>query len=133
SAPVAAAPVAAAATASMSTGAAAKARSSAKSHAGDLFAAEARAQEAARPLVPEGAPEAAPPAAASGATGSRNENSVLFSLATLQQLSGGPANGASAPAAGHASADSSGLIDINKLAGALNTTNGSKKSSVDDI
>ncbi len=94
---------------------------------GDLFAPEAREQEAAKPLFASEEPK---PAAAPGEhlTGQRNENSVLFSLATLQQLSG---KESAKPAAGP-NPDASGLIDINKLAGALNTT-GSKKSSVDDI
>jgi predicted Zn finger-like uncharacterized protein len=107
------------------------AKARAKVGGGDLFAPEARVQEASKPLF-SGADEA--PAASSGAdsmTGQRNENSVLFSLATLQQLSGPK----EAPAqSGSASGDSSGLIDINKLAGALNATPGSRsKSSVDDI
>ena len=59
-------------------------------------------------------------------TGQRNENSVLFSLSNLQALatgSGGspaaaPSPVASAPRAGHASGEGSGLIDIRALAGA---------------
>lgn len=93
---------------------------------GDLFAPEAREQEAARPLFAAEEPKAAP--AGEQLTGQRNENSVLFSLATLQQLSGKE----TARPAGNANPDASGLIDINKLAGALNT-GGAKKSSVDDI
>jgi predicted Zn finger-like uncharacterized protein len=107
------------------------AKARAKVGGGDLFAPEARVQEASKPLF-SGADEA--PAASSGAdsmTGQRNENSVLFSLATLQQLSGPKEAPASS---GAASGDSSGLIDINKLAGALNASPGSRsKSSVDDI
>ena len=107
------------------------AKARAKVGGGDLFATEARVQEASKPLF-SGTDEA--PAAVGGGdsmTGQRNENSVLFSLATLQQLSG-PKD---APVqAGVASGDSSGLIDINKLAGALNATPGARsKSSVDDI
>jgi len=97
---------------------------------GDLFAPEARAEEAAKPAYAE-AEKPAPAAGADSLTGQRNENSVLFSLATLQQLSDKNAK----PAAPSAS-DASGLIDINKLAGALNTGpggGGGKKSSVDDI
>ena len=107
------------------------AKARAKVGGGDLFATEARVQEASKPLF-SGTDET--PAAVGGAdsmTGQRNENSVLFSLATLQQLSG-PKD--AQPQAGMASGDSSGLIDINKLAGALNTRSGARsKSSVDDI
>jgi predicted Zn finger-like uncharacterized protein len=107
------------------------AKARAKVAGGDLFATEARAQEASKPLF-SGADEA-PAAQAHGdsMTGQRNENSVLFSLATLQQLSGPK----EAPmASGVASGDSSGLIDINKLAGALGATPSARsKSSVDDI
>jgi predicted Zn finger-like uncharacterized protein len=107
------------------------AKARAKVAGGDLFATEARAQEASKPLF-SGADEA--PAAQShgdSMTGQRNENSVLFSLATLQQLSG--PKEAPAPS-GVASGDSSGLIDINKLAGALGATPSARsKSSVDDI
>ncbi len=98
-----------------------------KSAAGDLFAAEARAEEAAKPLFVE------EPKAPTGEhlTGQRNENSVLFSLATLQQLSG---NEEPKAPVGAASGDSSGLIDINKLAGAISSNRGPGKSSgVDDI
>jgi predicted Zn finger-like uncharacterized protein len=110
------------------TGEPAKAR--AKVGGGDLFATEARAQEASKPLF-SGADEApAAPSNGEAMTGQRNENSVLFSLATLQQLSG-PKDAAPA---GEAAGDSSGLIDINKLAGALNATPAARaKSSVDDI
>ena len=67
-------------------------------------------------------------------TGARNENSVLFSLSNLQALatggpssSGGPtssttAKAASAPAAGHATGEGSGLIDIRALASATAST-----------
>ena len=104
----------------------------AKVGGGDLFAAEARAQEAAKSMFTPASEPAAPPASPDSMTGQRNENSVLFSLATLQQLSN-PKDAPAAPA-GTASGDSSGLIDINKLAGALNATPGSKpKSSVDDL
>ena len=64
------------------------AKARAKVGGGDLFATEARAQEASKPLF-SGADEA--PALTNNGdsmTGQRNENSVLFSLATLQQLSG---------------------------------------------
>jgi predicted Zn finger-like uncharacterized protein len=94
---------------------------------GDLFAPEARAEEAAKPAFAE-AEKPAPTSGADSLTGQRNENSVLFSLATLQQLSDKNAK----PAAPSAS-DASGLIDINKLAGALNSPGAPKKSSVDDI
>ncbi len=61
--------------------------------------------------------------------GARNDSSALFSLATLQHLSG-PKDAGSVAAAD----DSSGLIDINKLAGALGVAAGARsKSSVDDI
>ncbi|MBI5501515.1 MAG: zinc-ribbon domain-containing protein [Deltaproteobacteria bacterium] len=55
--------------------------------------------------------------------GQRNENSVLFSLSSLQALGAGKpaaASGASAPrAAGFASGEGSGLIDIKAMAGAV--------------
>ncbi len=64
-------------------------------------------------------------AAANAATGARNESSLLFSLANLQDLAtSGGAGTARAPAprsapAGHASAEGSGLIDIRALTAAV--------------
>jgi predicted Zn finger-like uncharacterized protein len=105
-----------------------------KAAGGDLFAVEVRQQEAAKPLFAEEPAGAKEVPKGEQLTGQRNENSVLFSLATLQQLSGDekPAAGG-APMAGTASGDSSGLIDINKLSGAIHNERGGKKSSVDDI
>jgi len=66
-------------------------------------------------------------------TGQRNENSVLFSLSNLQALATGsstsslgstPSPMASAPRAGHAAGEGSGLIDIRALAAATGTTGG---------
>lgn len=103
-----------------------------KSGGGDLFAVEVRQQEAAKPLFTEEPAAAKEPPRGEHLTGQRNENSVLFSLATLQQLSGDekPASGNAVMSGG---GDSSGLIDINKLSGALNGDRQAKKSSVDDI
>lgn len=64
-------------------------------------------------------------ASATAATGARNESSLLFSLANLQDLAtSGGAGAARAPAvrsapAGHASAEGSGLIDIRALTAAV--------------
>lgn len=104
----------------------------AKVGGGDLFATEALVQEASKPLFSNDEVTTANSApAGDNMTGQRNENSVLFSLATLQQLSG-PKDAPAAPSGG--GGDSSGLIDINKLAGALNATPAAKsRSSVDDI
>jgi predicted Zn finger-like uncharacterized protein len=69
-----------------------------------------------------GSPAGASPrvTAAQALTGERNEDSVLFSTANLQQvaMTGGPSSyGAGAsPGAGFASGDASGLIDIRALA-----------------
>lgn len=50
--------------------------------------------------------------------GQRNENSVLFSLSSLQALAGSRSGGgAAAPKAGFASGEGSGLIDIRAMAG----------------
>ncbi|NMC70951.1 MAG: DUF4339 domain-containing protein [Myxococcales bacterium] len=58
---------------------------------------------------------------ASRMIGQRNENSVLFSLSSLQALAGGRSGGggaaAAAPKAGFASGEGSGLIDIRAMAG----------------
>ncbi|MEZ4408167.1 MAG: GYF domain-containing protein [Polyangiales bacterium] len=109
------------------------AKARAKTGGGDLFAAEAIQQESSRPLFSEepAAASAGHDAGGESMTGQRNENSVLFSLASLQQLS----TTRETKSAGEASGDASGLIDINKLAGAIGNApaNGSKKSSVDDI
>lgn len=126
--------------------AASPAKARAKTNGGDLFATEAIQHESSRPLFssePEPGPEPASPAmaqpgthpSADGMTGQRNENSVLFSLASLQQLSTSRENPSANANAGSASGDASGLIDINKLAGALGNphANSPKKSSVDDI
>jgi predicted Zn finger-like uncharacterized protein len=102
----------------------AKARAAPKG--GDLFAPEARSEEVSKSAFPS--PEKPASGGEQQLTGQRNENSVLFSLATLQQLSDKNAK-PTAPS----TSDASGLIDINKLAGALSTSNGQKKSSVDDI
>ncbi len=119
----------------------AKKRATTKQGGSDLFAAEARAQEASRPLFTgdDQAAAAAPSGGAIGgnATGQRNENSVLFSLATLQQLSGGPEKPAAPVNFAPGGGDSSGLIDINKLAGALGKDSpgagASRRTNVDDI
>lgn len=70
-------------------------------------------------------------------TGQRNENSVLFSLATLQQVAGAAASSAakvSEPgAAGKASADQSGLIDIKSMAAAFGSGSGNKQKAIDEI
>jgi len=70
-------------------------------------------------------------------TGARNENSVLFSLSNLQALATGGSGGAasssssssakpaaSAPRAGHATGEGSGLIDIRALANATGVMGG---------
>jgi predicted Zn finger-like uncharacterized protein len=74
---------------------------------------------------------ASPRIDASKMIGQRNENSVLFSLSSLQALAGGRGGGAAAPAAsvpsasvaagpkpGFAGGEGSGLIDIRAMAGA---------------
>jgi predicted Zn finger-like uncharacterized protein len=73
---------------------------------------------------------ASPKLDAASMTGQRNENSVLFSLATLQQVAG------SAPAKTETKkdADASGLIDIKSMAGTMGPGGpGSNKSAVDEI
>jgi predicted Zn finger-like uncharacterized protein len=72
---------------------------------------------------------ASPKLDAASMTGQRNENSVLFSLATLQQVAG------SAPAKTETKkdADASGLIDIKSMAGTMGPGGGANKSAVDEI
>ena len=81
-------------------------------------------------MMGEAAAAASPRVDASKLIGQRNENSVLFSLSSLQALAGGrtaAAAGASAhvpaapaaPRAGFASGEGSGLIDIRAMAGSV--------------
>jgi len=73
---------------------------------------------------------ASPKLDAAAMTGQRNENSVLFSLATLQQVAG------SAPAKTETKkdADASGLIDIKSMASTMGPGGpGGGKSAVDEI
>jgi predicted Zn finger-like uncharacterized protein len=72
---------------------------------------------------------ASPKLDAAAMTGQRNENSVLFSLATLQQVAG------SAPAKTESKkdADSSGLIDIKSMGSSMGPGGLGNKSAVDEI
>lgn len=78
----------------------------------------------------------------SALTGTRNENSVLFSLSNLQDLSHTPstsptvATPSSTPSnrSGHASGEGSGLIDIRALAGAIGASPpAANEERVDDL
>jgi predicted Zn finger-like uncharacterized protein len=122
----------------------AKARAGSKAAAGgDLFGSEAA--QASAGLFGGGEEEISTSAAASprvdakqAMTGPRNENSVLFSLATLQQVAGAQASPAEAKvaepgAAGKAVADQSGLIDIKSMAATFGPNANSKQKAVDDI
>lgn len=118
-----------------------------RAHSGlgaDLFA---QAEASASPFdsggdedVVASTPQASPRAEPS-LTGARNENSVLFSLSSLQALATGP-GAAPAPKAsvrpGMAGGEGSGLIDIRALASAAASTQPSaggpeKKGSVDEL
>jgi predicted Zn finger-like uncharacterized protein len=80
-----------------------------------------------------------PRAGAEGMTGQRNENSVLFSLSSLQALATGSGSTPSASSAkpGMATAEGSGLIDIRALAGMAQPgsekANGSSRDKVEDL
>ncbi|MBL8685315.1 MAG: zinc-ribbon domain-containing protein, partial [Myxococcales bacterium] len=94
-------------------------------------AASASAASAAASSASSSSSSAASPKLdAASMTGQRNENSVLFSLATLQQVAG------SAPAKTDTKkdADASGLIDIKSMAGTMGPGGpGGNKSAVDEI
>jgi predicted Zn finger-like uncharacterized protein len=130
------------------------AKARAKVAGGDLFATEARAQEASKPLF-SGTDEA-PAAQGHGdsMTGQRNENSVLFSLDSLQAMAtagstaarpnvAAPAARASSnPSKGLATAapssEGSGLIDIRSLGsmvgggGAMAAASAAPQAAADD-
>lgn len=107
---------------------------------GDLFASEPAASSSSKGLFGGGEEEdvstsasASPRVDASKMTGARNENSVLFSLASLQQIAGasGPAKVSDPGAANKSNADQSGLIDIKSMGATL--AGGDKKKAVDEI
>lgn len=110
----------------------AKARAGSKASGGaDLFGGESK------PMFGGGGEEEVSTSASGSsgggggsATGARNENSVLFSLASLQQVAGAstPAK-VSEPGAARGS-DMSGLIDIKSMASSIGS---SKSKAVDDI
>lgn len=103
------------------------ARASVTRDQGDLFGAP---EEDASPFAGRGSdddviasiPSPQPSSVGEDLTGSRNENSVLFSLQSLQALATGAP--AAPPKAGHAVGQGSGLIDIRALASAAQATSG---------